>query len=260
MQGSVGYNLIFAACVCLVCAVVVSSSNVALADLQDRNALLDKQRNVLLAAGFADDDERLTPEEVETRFELVDQILLDLDTGEVIEGVDPRDYDQRAATNDPARSRIAPDNAARVQRLPDSVLVYEVRDERGQLDLVILPIEGLGLWGTLYGFVALDDDLRTIRGLTFYEHKETPGLGGEVDNPRWKSLWVGRVAFDDKLDPVISVVKGVAGAIADDPYAVDGLSGATITSRGVTNLLRFWLGPDGFEPYLTRLRQNKGVG
>ena len=155
---------------------------------------------------------------------------------------------------------MAPDNAARVPRLPDWVLVYEVRGERGQLDLVVLPVEGLGLWGTLYGFVALDGALRTIRGLTFYEHKETPGLGGEVDNPRWKARWPGRLAFDDELAPVVRVVKGVAGAIADDPYAVDGLSGATITSRGVTNLLQFWLGPDGFEPYLTRLRQNEGTG
>ena len=260
MQGSAAYNLVFAACVCFVCAVVVSSSNVVLADLQNRNALLDKQRNVLLAAGFVDEEERLTSDEVEARFEPIDQILLDLDSGEIIDGVDPGEFDQRAATNDPTRSRVAPDNAARVPRLPDWVLVYEVRDERGQLDLVVLPVEGLGLWGTLYGFVALDGDLRTIRGLTFYEHKETPGLGGEVDNPRWKARWPGRLAFDDELAPVVRVVKGVAGAIADDPYAVDGLSGATITSRGVTNLLQFWLGPDGFEPYLTRLRQNEGTG
>jgi Na+-transporting NADH:ubiquinone oxidoreductase subunit C len=141
-----------------------------------------------------------------------------------------------------------------VVRLPEAALVYEVRDASAALEMVVLPVEGLGLWGTLYGFVVLDGDLRTIRGLTFYEHKETPGLGGEVDNPRWKALWPGRLAFDETLTPVIAVVKGQAGPVTDDPHAVDGLSGATITSRGVTNLLRFWLGPEGFEPYLTRLR------
>ena len=114
MQGSAAYNLVFAACVCFVCAVVVSSSNVLLADLQNRNALLDKQRNVLLAAGFVDEEERLTSDEVEARFEPIDQILLDLDSGEIIDGVDPGEFDQRAATNDPTRSRVAPDNAARV--------------------------------------------------------------------------------------------------------------------------------------------------
>jgi Na+-transporting NADH:ubiquinone oxidoreductase subunit C len=180
--------------------------------------------------------------------------VVDLATGERVGDVDPATFDQRAATIDPALSRVAPDNAARIARLPNTVLVYEIRDQTDRLEMVVLPVEGLGLWGTLYGFIALEGDLRTIRGLTFYEHKETPGLGGEVDNPRWKARWTGRLAFDDDLAPAIAVVKGLAGAVADDPHAVDGLSGATLTSRGVTNLLRFWLGPDGFDPYLTRLR------
>lgn len=254
MQGSVGYNLRFAAAVCLVCAVVVSSSHVSLADRQDRNAMLDKQRNVLLAAGLAGDDEDLTADEVAARFAPIRQVVIDLATGDVADGVDPVGFDQRAAAIDPARSRVAPVNTARVMRVPNDALVYEVLDAGGALEMIVLPVEGLGLWGTLYGFIALEYDLRTIRGLTFYEHKETPGLGGEVDNPRWKALWIGRVAFDDTLTPVIAVVNGLAGPVGEDPHAVDGLSGATITSRGVTNLLRFWLGSDGFGPYLARLR------
>jgi Na+-transporting NADH:ubiquinone oxidoreductase subunit C len=258
MQGSVGYNLAFAAAVCLVCAVVVSSSAVALADRQDRNAALDKQKNVLLAAGLAIDDETLSPDEVAARFEPISQTVVNLSSGDVAEGIDPDGFDQRDAADDPARSRVAPDNRARVIRLPNEALVYEVRDASDDLEMVVLPVEGLGLWGMLYGFVALEGDLRTIRGLTFYEHKETPGLGGEVDNPRWKALWTGRRAFDDTSTPVIAVVKGLAGSVSDDPHAVDGLSGATMTSRGVTNLLHFWLGPEGFGPYLTRLRTEAG--
>ena len=254
MQGSVGYNLGFAAAVCLVCAVVVSSAAVALADRQERNAALDRQRNVLLAAGLASDDERLDADAIAARSAGITPVVLTLSTGEVAPDVDPVGFDQRAASIDSARSAAAPDNVAGVMRLPDEALVYEVRGEAGGVDLVVLPVEGLGLWGTLYGFVALEGDLRTIRGLTFYEHKETPGLGGEVDNPRWKALWPGRLAFDDDLSPAIAVVKGLAGGVDEAPYAVDGLSGATITSRGVTNLLRFWLGPDGFGPYLARLR------
>ncbi len=253
MQGSVGYNLGFAAAVCLVCAVVVSSAAVALADRQERNAALDRQRNVLLAAGLASDDESLDAEAIAARSAGITPVVLTLSTGEVA-AVDPVGFDQRAASIDSARSAAAPDNVAGIIRLPNEALVYEVRDQAGGVDLVVLPVEGLGLWGTLYGFVALEGDLRTIRGLTFYEHKETPGLGGEVDNPRWKALWPGRLAFDDDLSPAIAVVKGLAGGVDEAPYAVDGLSGATITSRGVTNLLRFWLGPDGFGPYLERLR------
>jgi len=258
MQGSIGYNLAFAAAVCLVCAVVVSSSAVALGDRQDRNASRYKQQNVLLAAGLATDDESLSDDEVAVRFAPITQVVVDLASGAVVDDVDPVGFDQRAVATDPTRSRVAPENLARVVRLPNAALVYEVRDASDSLEMVILPVEGLGLWGTLYGFVALEGDLRTIRGLTFYEHKETPGLGGEVDNPRWKGLWAGRLAFDETLTPVITVVKGRAGSVADDPYAVDGLSGATLTSRGVTNLLRFWLGPEGFGPYLTRLRAVQG--
>ena len=260
MQGSVGYNLGFAAAVCLVCAVVVSSAAVALADRQERNAALDRQRNVLVAAGLARDDESLDAEAIAARSARITPVVLMLSTGEVAAAVDPAVFDQRAASLDSARSTAAPDNVAGVMRLPDEALVYEVRDEAGRLDLVVLPVEGLGLWGILYGFVALEGDMRTIRGLTFYEHKETPGLGGEVDNPRWKALWPGRLAFDDDLSPAIGVVKGPAGSVDEAPHAVDGLSGATITSRGVTNLLRFWLGPDGFAPYLTRLRGEEGGG
>ena len=258
MQGSVGYNLGFAAAVCLVCAVVVSSAAVVLADRQERNAALDRQRNVLLAAGLAGDDESLDAEAVAARSAPIFPVVLTLSTGEAA-AVDPVGFDQRAASIDPARSAAAPDNVAGIMRLPTEALVYEVRDEGGRLDFVVLPIEGLGLWGTLYGFVALEGDLRTIRGLTFYEHKETPGLGGEVNNPRWKALWPGRLAFDDDLNPAIAVVKGLAGAVDEAPHAIDGLSGATITSRGVTNLVQFWLGPDGFGPYLARLRGEGGA-
>jgi Na+-transporting NADH:ubiquinone oxidoreductase subunit C len=138
--------------------------------------------------------------------------------------------------------------------VPENILVDEVRDDSGALEMVILPIWGKGLWSTLYGFLALDSDLRTISGITFYDHKETPGLGGEVDNPRWKSLWRGRQAFDETGEVAIEVIKGRAGPPDEDPYLVDGLTGATITSRGVGNFVQFWLGEAGYGPYLDRLR------
>jgi Na+-transporting NADH:ubiquinone oxidoreductase subunit C len=259
MQHSSLYNLWFAAAVCVVCAVVVSSSAVSLKDRQDINAALDKQRNVLVAAGLAKDDEKLSREEVEERFAPIHQVAIDLETGEENPDLDPATFDYRKAAMDPDTSRPAPDNPSRVQRLADHAVVYQLQDESGAVRTLILPVEGYGLWGTLYGFLALDADLETIRGITFYEHKETPGLGGEVDNPRWKARWEGRRAFDDELNPKVTVIKGPARPPAEEPYRVDGLSGATITSRGVTNLVHFWLGENGFGPYLDRLRQSEGV-
>ena len=257
MQRSASYSILFAACVCLVCAIVVSSSAVSLRDRQDANAFLDMQKNVLVAAGLAEDGEKLTTDEIRERFGPIRSVVVDLQTGEELPDVDPATFDQRRSTSDPETSRPAPSNLAGVERLPDRALVYKL-ETGDELSLVILPITGKGLWSTLYGFIALDADLNTIEGITFYEHKETPGLGGEVDNPRWKALWKGRHAFGEGGDePQIEVIRGQAGPPAEDPNRVDGLSGATITSRGVSHLVRFWLGDDGFGPYLNGLADGK---
>ncbi len=259
MQRSVGYNFIFAGAVCVVCAIFVSASAVGLKERQDENATLDRQRNVLVAAGLAGDDEGLTKAQIEERFAPIQAVVIDTATGAELPEVDPLSFDQRRRATSPETSRPAAANLALVSRIPDQALVYKKLADSGETELVILPVEGKGLWSTLYGFVALDSDLETIRGLTFYEHKETPGLGGEVDNPKWKSLWPGRRAFDASFEPKIEVIKGMAGPPDADPHRVDGLSGATITSRGVTNLLRFWLGKQGFGPYLERRRAGRST-
>jgi Na+-transporting NADH:ubiquinone oxidoreductase subunit C len=254
MQRNATYVLIFAAIVCVVCAVVVSTAAVALKDRQDTNLAAFRAQNVLEAAGLSEAGQPLQGAELEAAVAALDAKVIDLATGELQPDIDPGGFDQRRASTDPAASRAVPGNQARVQRVPLSALVYELRGESGELEGVVLPIEGTGLWSTFYRFVALDADLTTIRGLTDYEQKETAGLGGEVDNPRWKSLWPGRRAFDDDQQVAIEVVKGAAPAAQEAPYEVDGLSGATITSRGVTYMLHFWLGDEGFGPYLDRLR------
>jgi len=259
MQRSVSYNFLFAGAVCVVCAVFVSASAVGLKGRQEENATLDRQRNVLVAAGLAGDDERLTRAQIEERFAPIQAVVIDTASGAELPDVDPLTFDQRRRSTSPETSRPAAANRALVSRIPDQALVYKKLGDGGATDLVILPVEGKGLWSTLYGFLALDSDLETIRGITFYEHKETPGLGGEVDNPKWKALWPGRRAFDENLEPRIEVIKGRAGPPDADPHRVDGLSGATITSRGVTNLLRFWLGEQGFGPYLERRRAERAT-
>jgi Na+-transporting NADH:ubiquinone oxidoreductase subunit C len=258
MQRSVAYIFLFATAVCVVCGVLVSSSAVTLQDRQAENALLEKRTNVLQAAGLVQAGEPVSAQQVEELFEAIRPVVLDLDTGEPAEGVDPESFDQQEAKKDPATSHDAPENRAGIKRVPDRALVYEVLDESGGLEMIVLPIEGVGLWSTLYGFVALESDTTTVRGLTYYQHGETPGLGGEVDNPSWKARWPGRKVYDDQWQPTIEVVKGAAGPPAQDPHEVDGLSGASITSRAVTNMLHFWLGENGFGPYLERLRDQEG--
>jgi Na+-transporting NADH:ubiquinone oxidoreductase subunit C len=259
MQHSARYVIMFAAAVCVVCSIFVAGSAVLLKDRQEANKALDVQKKVLVVAGLMGERESLPADEIRRRFDKsVVAKVIDVATGIPVEGVDAASFDQKKAAADPATSRPAPPNAAKVVRIPNQAQIFEVVQD-GELEAVILPIEGKGLWSTLYGFLALEPDTRTISGITFYQHGETPGLGGEVDNPRWKALWKGRQAYDDRWQPAIAVVKGSAGPPGDDPHHVDGLSGATITSRGVTNLLAFWLGDDGFAPYLEQLRSQKGT-
>ena len=254
-QHSTQYIVGFMAAVCLVCSIFVAGAAVSLKPMQDANVLLDRQTKVLVVGGLMEEGDDLSAAEIGELFDSnVTARAVDLALGTYDENIDADDYDQRKASKDPGRSRQVEDNPAKVRRVPDIGLVFEVRNETGELDAIIIPIEGMGLWGTLYGYLALGPDTRTIKGITFYEHKETPGLGGEVDNPRWKALWPGRKAFDDRWSPKIEVIKGFAGSPDQDPYSIDGLSGATITSRGVGALVRYWLGDDGFGPYLANVR------
>lgn len=259
MEQSSRYIVMFAAAVCGVCSIFVATAAVSLKDRQDLNAKLDVQKKVLQLVNLMDADEDLLADEIQQRYaESIEARVVDLSTGNYVDGIDASTYDQLAAAADPDLSREAPPNAAKVRRVPENALVYLVKDD-GKISSLIVPIQGAGLWGTLYGYLALEGDSRTVEGITFYQHKETPGLGGEVDNPRWKALWPGRKAFDDQWQVALQVKKGRAGTPEDDPYQVDGLSGATITSRGVSGAIEFWLGRDGYGPYLEKYRSEKGI-
>ena len=248
------YTILFAAMVCGVCSILVSGTSVLLKDKQEANMLLDRQRQVLSVAGLIQPGEKVTADEVSASFtNSIDAKIVTLATGAYDDTVDVETFDQRRAAKDPATSQAADANPAKVLRLPNHALVYLVKQD-GALDKIVLPIEGKGLWSTLYGYLALDKDANTIRGITFYEHAETPGLGGEIDNPRWKALWAGRKAYDGDMKPAVRVIKGQAGTPEESPHEVDGLSGATLTGRGVSNLVTFWLGESGFGPYLAQMR------
>lgn len=254
---STRYTVIFAAVVCIVCAALVSVTAVSLQPRQAANARLYMEKNVLVAAGLVQPGQSVGRNEIESIFKRdIKARLVDLDSGALVpeDKIDARGYDQRAARNDPATSSAAPANAAGIRRLPEYGVVYFIM--RGDaVDQVVIPIEGLGMWGTMYGFLSLAPDGNTVRGLTYYDHRETPGLGGEVSNPSWLALWQGRKSYDEQNRPAIAVIKGAAGPPEKDPLHVDGLSGATITSNAVTQLTRFWLSDDGYGKFLQRFRE-----
>ncbi len=250
----VGKTLMAAFALCIVCSVIVSGAAVLLKPAQEVNKALDRKRNILAAAGMLDDSKT-----IEEQFATISTRVVDLRTGTFSTDVDPAKYQQLKAAKDPARSeKLSSDqDVAKIGRREHYALVYMVEGEAGQYDKVILPIRGYGLWGTLYGFIALQADGNTVAGLGFYDHKETPGLGGEVDNPRWKALWPGKQVYRDD-EVAIQLIKGrVDTASAAALWQVDGLSGATLTSRGVSNLVQFWLGKDGFQAFLSNLKSGE---
>ncbi len=248
-------TLLVALTVSLVASVFVAGSAVALKPVQLENRLLDKQRSILAIAGLGDN---LSSGEVKALFNSrIRPRVVDLTSGEYAEGFDPVSFDPLKAARDPKTSKAlsGDEDKALIKRREQFTTVYMVEQD-GKVDAVILPIRGYGLWSTLHGFLALKSDLNTVVGLGFYQHAETPGLGGEVDNPKWKALWPGKTLFDDAGKPIIKVVKGgVDPASPDAGHQVDALAGATLTSKGVDRLLQFWLGEQGFGPYLAKLRQ-----
>lgn len=255
-------TLLVAFLLCLVCSIVISGSVVFLKPTQEINKALNLKANILSAAGLLPESGKSA--DIEEAFTKIEAKIVDLDSGEYVEPdvvgkKEPLAYDQRKAAKDPKYSDALSGEVdiASIKRRVKYAKVYLVKSGN-DLETIILPISGYGLWSTLHGFVALEKDANTIVGLGFYEHAETPGLGGEVDNPRWKESWAGKKLFDldEGMEPKIHLLKGsVDKASKDAEYQIDGLAGATLTSRGVTNLIQFWVGENGFQRYLNRLRK-----
>ncbi|MEZ5448202.1 MAG: Na(+)-translocating NADH-quinone reductase subunit C [Thiolinea sp.] len=246
-------TVIVAAVLCLVCSVLVSGAAVALKPVQEANKALDKKRNILQIADLMEPGKS-----VDELFSQVEAKVVDLETGEYVNDIDPETFDARAAAVDPAQNVVLSkeQDVASIKRRAKYATVYLLRDAQGKLEKIILPISGYGLWSTLYGFMSLSSDANTLTGFGFYEHAETPGLGGEVDNPKWKALWEGKKLFNEQGQVMLDVTKNAAPG---NDYQVDALSGATLTSNGVENLVHFWAGENGFGPYLQKLRNGGEV-
>ena len=248
-------TLTVALLVCLVCSIFVAGAAVALRPTQEENRLLDKQRSILAIAGLGEPG--MSGGQVKALFdERIVARLVDLETGKFSDEFDAETFDPLVAAKDPALSKALPgsQDIASIKRLERYSTVYLVERD-GKTETLILPVRGYGLWSTLYGFIAIEADLDTVAGFGFYQHGETPGLGGEIDNPNWRGLWPGKELFDDNDKLAIQIVKG--GVDPQSPRAdhqVDGLAGATLTTNGVNNLLHFWLGDNGFGTFIANLR------
>lgn len=236
------YVLGFAVVVTSAVSALLAVLAAALRPAQEAAKEFDRQKNIMMAAGLLQEGDRRPRAELEKLYESNFKAhVVELQTG--------------AFADDkytPATLKQVKDAAERGRYRE----VYEAVGEGAKAKAWVLPVSGKGLWSILYGFLALDSTGKTVKGITFYEHGETPGLGGEVENPEWKAQWPGKTIYDDKGELVsVKVKKGkVDPSVAvERAHYVDGLSGATITSNGVTALVRKDL--TAFEPFLKRVRQ-----
>jgi len=239
---------------CLVCAVLVSLATVALRPLQGYNKALDMKKDILDVAGLLEEGT-----DIDQAFaDRIESKIVDLKTGDYVDNINVDEYDQRKAAKDPAQNELIPveKDIASIRQKAKYTKVFLVK-KGDQLQSIILPINGYGLWSTMYGFLALEPDAQTVQSINLYDQGETPGLGGEVVNPNWRALWKGKKVYSDKGEVALTLVKGgVDSSRPDSVYKVDGLAGATLTSRGVSNLIQYWMGAEGFATYLNKIRTN----
>lgn len=237
-------KLIIPLVACIACAIIVSVTAVSVRPEQNLNIENEKKVKILAAAGIQTD-------KVDEEFLRIKTVFVDFETDKLVT-IDTA-YDHIKAASNPDQSTVIPkaDDIAVLKRRENIGTIYVWVDEKNAIEKLVLPIRGYGLWGTLYGYLSLDSDLNTVRGIEYYDHKETPGLGGEVDNPNWKSDWYGKRIYNENGSVALYVTKGASST----DYEIDGISGATLTTNGVSNMIKYWLGDNGYGPIIKNLNE-----
>ena len=237
-------KLIIPLIACIACAIIVSVTAVSVRPEQNLNIENEKKVKILAAAGIQTD-------KVDEEFLRIKTVFVDFETDKLVT-IDSA-YDHIKAASNPDQSTVIPkaDDIAVLKRRENIGTIYVWVDEKNAIEKLVLPIRGYGLWGTLYGYLSLDSDLNTVRGIEYYDHKETPGLGGEVDNPNWKSDWYGKRIYNENGSVALYVTKGASST----DYEIDGISGATLTTNGVSNMIKYWLGDNGYGPIIKNLNE-----
>jgi Na+-transporting NADH:ubiquinone oxidoreductase subunit C len=219
------YIILFAVGLTIVCGGLLALAAQGLKEDQDRNIAQERKQNILSTAMDLNEDDNID----QIYSERVDAFVVDYD-GNVVEGVEPEDVNLAAEYKKPPRQRLLP--------------IYEFKSatDPNKVESVVLPLFGFGLWDIIWGFVALEDDLNTIRGIKFQHKGETPGLGARIAEegdvaPRYK----GKKIFDGNVLVSVKMMKGEGNDYSDDIHKVDGMSGATLTANGVNNMLKDYL-------------------
>lgn len=241
---------------CVVCSVLVCLAAIVRIDREGYNKQLEVRKTVLAAAGYQQqiDDGGNIDDLFLENFELK---IVDVATGTYTTAVDAATYNQSEALSNPELTVAIPSDLdlAKIGSRAKYAAVYVATNGD-----VVLPIRGAGMWGPMLAYIAIGNDGSSVKGLTFYQHAETPGLGAEIDNPRWKALWPGKQIYSNSGTVALKVVKnGKFNPSASDAInTIDGLAGSTVTGNKVHNIIGYWFGNHGYATFLANLKA-KGI-
>lgn len=229
-------TLVFAAVVCVTCSLLLSGTAAGLKSRQDANKAFDVQRNIVKAFGVSIDG--ATRESIQQTFESqIAEMVVDAESGTVIDGVTVKD--------------LTSEELADKTKLP----LYTWTED-GKVTKYAFPVSGKGLWSMLYGYLSLNADLETVAGISFYKHGETPGLGAEIEKDWFLSQFKGKHLYKDGSPLVFTVTKGDSTKLPEEQRVrtVDGISGATLTGKGVEKLINS--DASVYSTYFNNLRGN----
>ncbi|MDX9928325.1 MAG: NADH:ubiquinone reductase (Na(+)-transporting) subunit C [Bacteroidales bacterium] len=210
------YIFVFSVTMVAIVAALLSTAAMLLQPRQERNREIEKKRNIL--ASIRIEADRSNASDLYSR--LIRESLVINNNGDSVDNIDPFKIDLRTEQRKPDE----------LQNLP-LFIAYPSDTTR----VVIIPLEGKGLWGPIYGYISLESDLSTVYGVNFDHKGETPGLGAEINTSWFEDMFTGLKIFEGGRFVSIRVIKG--GAPAGDPHAVDAISGGTITSNGLQDML-----------------------
>ena len=215
------YIFIFSAALVIIVAILLSLAATILQPRQSRNLEIEKKQSMLESIGIMSTVQNA--EELYDKY--IEEELVINSKAEPVESVDAFTVELRAEQRKPVTEQLLP--------------MFKAESDTGE-KLTIIPVEGKGLWGPIYGFVSIKADMNTIYGVTFDHKGETPGLGAEINTTPFESMFKGKKLYESDQFVSIGVLKG--GAPENDPHNVDAISGGTITSKGLEAMLSNGIG------------------
>ena len=248
MQQSNTYIIVYSAVLTIILGLLLSGSAQLLGPRQKEAIELDKKKQILGAVISAEEIAAMTPEDVNTFYSSrISSTVVDITGKEVTKnGISAE------------KVEIAKDYKKAPEERDYPVFVYHAEGNPEAIESYIFPLYGAGLWDAIWGYLALDTDMNTIKGITLAHASETPGLGARITESKVQERYVGKKIFDESGKLVaVMMQKGENKDYTADPHKVDGMSGATITGDGVNKMLKAYMGC--YEAYIKSKSASKVV-